>query len=332
MVLVTVTLMFAVSPFTALYVHQVIVDLIKLTSDSDKINIIHHVPLTFSNAGVSISLFIIHIFSIVTFMQYVDEILSNENHNTILPIVQAVISLLSIIMGVILLAIILSIRENSSDSLQSANNRTTNNNQGNFNSNPQLTSTTNGNSTLECDLPAAVISVNIIYIGCYYFPYMALAFFNSPILTTIIYLTLVVLYMCVYLICLGTWRLFELIKKAKEKCGNTEEAQQNSKTKKLKRKECAKLFHALLYPCMMWAIAFSFIIFIFVIIFVITSGGFDDFEELNTLAPSLLIAGVSLILLKPAYNTVTNKMKSKDGETENPVQQQTLEQQDQRRT
>ena len=271
MILVTVTLMFAVSPFTALYVHQVIVDLIKLTSDSGKINIIHHVSLTFSNAGVSISLFIIHIFSIVTFMQYVDEILSNENHNSILPIVQAVISLLSIIMGVILLAIILSIRENSS---------------------PQLTSTTNGNSTLECDLPAAVISVNIIYIGCYYFPYMALAFFNSPILTTIIYLTLVVLYMCVYLICLGTWRLFELIKKAKEKCGNTEEAQQNNKTKKLKRKECAKLFHVLLYPCMMWAIAFSFIIFIFVIIFVITSGGFDDFEELNTLAPSLLIAGV----------------------------------------
>ena len=333
MILVPIALVFAVSPFTALYVHQVIVDLIKLTSDLDKINIIHHVPLTISNALVSIGLIFIHIVSIVKFIQYIDEILSNENHNSILPIAQAVVSLLSIIMGVILLVIILLTRKNSSDSSQLTNNRITNRNQGDLNDSSQLTSSgnskTNGNSTLKYDIPAAVISVNIIYIGCYYFPYMALAFFNSPIITTIIYLTLVVLYMCVYLICLRVWRLIELIiKKAKEKCVNPR--LQEDKTKEPKCQECAKLFNTLLHPCtklintllhpcMMCAIACSFVIFILVIIFVITSGGFDDLEELNTLAPSLLIAGVSLILLKPAYNTVTNKIKSKDGETKNPV-------------
>ena len=264
-------------------------------------------------------------------MKYIDEILSNENHKSILPIAQAVISLLSIVMGVILLAIILSTRENSSDSSQSTNNCNINSNQGDFNDNSQLISNgnskTNGNSTLKYDLPAAVISVNIIYNGCYYFPYMALAFFNSPIITTIIYLTLVVLYMCVYLICLGAWRLLELIKKAKEKCDNTAEVQNN----KAKRRNVKNVSNCLILFCILYDVGNSFF-FLFIIIFVITSGGFDDFEELNTLAPSLLIAGVSLILLKPAYNTVTNKMKSKDGETENPVQQQTLEQQDQRRT
>ena len=67
---------------------------------------------------------------------------------------------------------------------------------------------------------------------------------------------------------------------------------------------------------MEWATAFSFIILIFIITFIATLGRFEDFEELNSLAPSLLIAAFGLVLFKPAYNYVTNKIKcaNKDGE------------------
>ena len=65
-----------------------------------------------------------------------------------------------------------------------------------------------------------------------------------------------------------------------------------------------------------WATAFSFIILIFIITFIATLGRLGDFEELNSLVPTLLIAVLGLILLKPAYKYTMNKIKDtgKDGE------------------
>ena len=68
-------------------------------------------------------------------------------------------------------------------------------------------------------------------------------------------------------------------------------------------------------------IALSVIILIFAIIYVITLGRFNDFEELKSLAPSLLIAAFGLVLLKPTCNYVANKIKV-DNKHEEPVSQE----------
>ena len=60
---------------------------------------------------------------------------------------------------------------------------------------------------------------------------------------------------------------------------------------------------------MTWAVATSIIILLFVITYIITLGGFDDFEELRSLAPSLLIGVIGLFLLKPAFTFVSEKYK-----------------------
>ena len=70
-----------------------------------------------------------------------------------------------------------------------------------------------------------------------------------------------------------------------------------------------------------WGIALSVIILIFAIIYVITLGRFGDFEELKSLTPSLLIAAFGLVLLKPTYNYITNKIKV-DNKYEEPVSQE----------
>ena len=65
-----------------------------------------------------------------------------------------------------------------------------------------------------------------------------------------------------------------------------------------------------------WAVAFSFIILTFVTTIIVTLGRFEDFEELNSLAPSLLKAAFGLLLPKPVYSYVMNKIKdtNKDGQ------------------
>ena len=56
--------------------------------------------------------------------------------------------------------------------------------------------------------------------------------------------------------------------------------------------------------------------FIFIITSIVTVGRFEDFEELNSLVPSVLIAVFGLVLLKPTYHYIKHKVKdaSKDSE------------------
>ena len=145
----------------------------------------------------------------------------------------------------------------------------------------------------ELRLPVAVISVNIIYIGCYFLPYMVLAFIHNPLLTAFTYFMVVLFIVCVYLVCLG---IFNLHKFYKHKLGNYEGYV-----------KCAKFFDYVLYSCMTWAVTTSIIIFLVVITYIITLGGFDDFEELKSLVPSLLIGVIGFFLLKPAFKFISEK-------------------------
>ena len=145
-------------------------------------------------------------------------------------------------------------------------------------------------------ISAAVISVNIIYVCCNYLPYMLAAFIQNPLITVFTYTMGVLFIVCFYLICLEVWCLYKLLKNKKYK-------------KSIKVK---KFLDTLLFCCMGWGIAFSFIILIFLITSIITLGRLDDFEELKSLVPSLLIAAFGLVLLKPTYNYVTNKIRVDD--------------------
>ena len=135
---------------------------------------LHMKPLTFTGVGIFMGCFVIHIFSIMAFIQYGNEGLSSENYHNIIPIVHAGLSLLAIGAGFILTTTLLIIR---------------------------ISKSKNGPKT-PIQIPAAMISVNCIYIGCYFLPYMLLALIHQPLLTTFTYLKLALLIVCIYLICL----------------------------------------------------------------------------------------------------------------------------------
>ena len=123
-------------------------------------------------------------------------------------------------------------------------------------------------------------------------PYMLLAFIHHPILTTFTYLTLVLFIVCIYLLCLGVCHLYKFWMHKKYKYPNN---------------KCAKFLDYLLYFCMVWAMAFSLIIFLFVVTYIITLGSFEDFKDLKYLTPSLPLAVIGLFLLKPAFTFMSNR-------------------------
>lgn len=285
MTLVVITLMFAVGPFTVLYIYPIVVRIIskdKAKEEStNKLSknfyrkLIHWVPLLCTGTMTCVSLFAIHIFSLVRFVQYADEVLSSETENRAMGIMYTVLSLLAVITGIVFSVTVLMRRISKSKK--------------------------DGNK--EIMVTAVVISVNIIYVGSYFLPYITWSFIHSPLLTIFTYLLGMMLIISVYLICLGVWRLckFFFIK-----AGYKQSA------------KVTKLLSILLYCCMGWAVAFTFIIFLIVNTYVITLGKFEDFEELKSLAPSLLIAVFGLFLFKPAYKYVKGKLED-DKKDEDPA-------------
>ena len=277
MIAVTVTFLLAIAPLTILHIFPIIVMLIKKTKAKEKPtdqgimykykSLIHWAPLTLTGIVTCLGLIGIHFFSVLRLKEYGDEVLSSENHIHIMLIIYKILSPATFLIGFILSAIILAIKvikEGQED---------------------------HNNKEWTLKLTAAVISMNIIYVACYFFPYMLWAFIHTPFLTIFTHLLLVLLIICFYLACLGVWRLFKLGKKYK------------------KNGKATKFLNTILYSIMGWGIALSVIIFLVVSKYIVTFGRFGDFEELNSLAPSLLIAVLGLFLLKPVYNHVTNTVK-----------------------
>ena len=157
-----------------------------------------------------------------------------------------------------------------------------------------------GNKEWTIKFTAAVISMNIIYVTCYFFPYILWAFIHNPFLTIFTHLLLLLLIVSVYLIILGLWHL--ILKPCKNKL-----------CKKYKEDgKPTKCLNTILYSFMDCGIGLTILIFLCVSSYIITLGRFGDFEELNSLAPSLLIAVLGLFLLKPVYNYVTDQVKDDD--------------------
>ena len=286
MTVLPLTLTLAFSPFTVLHIFPIVFrllenDKVKVKAEyyEDKgiipINptkkdyykkVIHLVPLTLTGIGMYISFVVIHIFSIIELLQYGNEVL-NINY---LPIAYAVISLLAVITGFVLSVIILVIKILRS--------KKDNNYKNSKKQNIKLT--------------AAVISVNLFYLGCYFLPHMLLAFIHDPLRSIFTYLMVVFIAICLYLIFLGIWLL------CKYRC---------MRCRKDKKFKLAKCCDTLLYSCMTWAMALSIMLFLFLTIFIIES--FDDFQKLQNLTPSIIATVFTVILLTPAYNYLEKQLE-----------------------
>lgn len=243
------------------------------TEKFDK-RLVHEEPLIFTSVGISIGFLTIHVISVVKLIQYGEEVLSFETYHNKMPIVHAIFSLLGIVIGFVITQIILFVNSKNDNK-----------------------------ENQELRLPMAVVSVNIIYIGCYFLPYMLLAFIHNPLLTMFTYFMVMLLVACVYLICLGAWSLHDFFIRKYSDYPDSEKR--------------TKLLSKFLHSCMAWAMAFSIIMFVFVMIYIMTLGSLDDFEELKDLAPSLLIGVVGLFLLKPTGKFLTDKLKCDSNDDKN---------------
>ena len=294
--------------------------------------IVHLTPLLFTSVGIYICFLVVHAYSIIRFIQYGDEVLSSyQGKSHPLPIAHAAISSMVVGGGFVLSVTILVIRISKSKKHDAEVNL------GNLSSAEAATGSTRQTTKThwEVMLTAALISVNIAYIGCYFMPYMLLSFIHDPLLIIFTYVMVALFIACVYLVFQGAWHLCKFYKKCENQknentdenaIGNDTEDEDpmgndttdedpigNDTTNEDRRDNdnatLPKLFDTLLYSYMLWAVASSVIIFLFVIIYIITLGSFDDFHEFQSITPSILIALLGLFLLKPAYKFTKKKFK-----------------------
>ena len=116
-----ITLALAISPLTVLYIYPIVIRIIakkkvnvNQTNESDKQydykNLIHCIPLTVTGAITCIGFAAVHIFSIISFQQYADEVLISRNIHIMAPLPNDVFSVSMLIAGMSFSVIILAKR------------------------------------------------------------------------------------------------------------------------------------------------------------------------------------------------------------------------------
>ena len=101
MIIVPLTLIAASSPFTALYVFPIALRCLRNVNGNT-------IPLILTGITIFIGLLVLHIFSLVTLLEYGNEVLSSNY--VYLPIAHAILSILAVIIGFSLLVIFLYIK------------------------------------------------------------------------------------------------------------------------------------------------------------------------------------------------------------------------------
>ena len=311
MMTVIITILLAITPLTILHVFPIIVTLIRKDENNQEgkykyKTLIRRIPLTCTGILTCIGFSVFHFFSVIRFKQYGDEVLSSEDHIETMLLIYSIFSPTIFYIGfvlsaIILTAIILTKKAKEKEENGNKEKKENKNEEKKENRNEEKKENENeekkekGNKEWLLMMTAAVISMNFIYVGCYFLPYMLWAFIHNPFLTIFTHAMLVLVIVCLYLICLAIWRLVKLCcKKCKNDNGD----------------KATKILNTMSFFCMALGITSSVVIFLYVSTYIITLGRFGDFEELNNLAPSLLIAVLGLFLLKPVYNHVmTDKNK-----------------------
>ena len=129
-------------------------------------------------------------------------------------------------------------------------------------------------------LIASIIALNIIYIVCYFSPFMLLAFIRDPLVTTLTYCMIMVFIFTI------TW-LEILLCKQFENC--------------LVFTGVYKALFILTSIALFISFNNIFVTFIIFVSSIIALGSFNDFQSLQTLLLSLLVGLVSFSIAKPVY-------------------------------
>ena len=126
-------------------------------------------------------------------------------------------------------------------------------------------------------LTASVISLNVIYIICYFFPFMLLAFIRDPLITTLTYC------MIVLFIVIPMWLIILYFKDIENHL------------------ELTRLYRYLFMLSSMISTISISVIFLIFVLSATALGSFNDFESLQTLLLSLLVGLLSFTIAKPVY-------------------------------
>ncbi|XP_065899267.1 uncharacterized protein [Dysidea avara] len=244
-----------------------------------------------TNVTITIALFIFHIISDVTYIQYGNEVLynrdvddsdySSNSDDQALPIYHTVFSLLTMIMGTILYTIGYVL-------ISWCDNKTKENDAAYYN--------------LHISLPL-VISVNIIYLGSYFAPYMLLAIIHDPIQTGFVYICLVMLVVGYFSVFFGLFILF-----GDYLCWEFKDVEANEKPEQKAQK-------ALFGFCICfasWTGLASIACIVTAIVFIFTFGSINNFQQLQNLVFPSILGLLSVIFLKFGVGHIKNHLTDQD--------------------
>lgn len=155
-------------------------------------------------------------------------------------------------------------------------------------------------------LVVASIIVNMMYLGCIFSPYMLLAFINDPLQTTFFYLVIVALIACAYLSVLP---FTKCCSSGFTKAGLAQ----------------AGFIKTLKLGYFALSLAVSAVFIIVVLLFIVTLGSFNDFEEINNLLLPLLVGMFGILIIQPYKQQVKmhSQSTSTSGEDDSSTAQST---------
>jgi len=238
-----------------------------------------------TNVTITIALFIFHIISDVRYIQYGNEVLynhdlddseySSSSDDQALPIFHAVFSLLTMTFGIILYSVgyvLVSWCDADAKVMDKHYN-------------------------LHISLPLA-ISVNIIYLGSYFAPFMLLALIHDPIQTGFVYFFLLVLIACYFSVCFGLCVFLGDIF-----CWKTMDSD-SSEEEKVQRAVfgCCVCFAS-------WSGIVSIACVVTAVVFIFTFGNINNFQQLQNLIFPLIIGLLTIIFLKPVIKHIKHLHK-----------------------
>lgn len=251
----------------------------------------HLLSVFATSVTITIALFVCHIISGVTYIQYGNEVLynrdldhsdySSNSDDQALPIFHMAFSLFTITIA--LLMIIFGYVIFNSDTASRKEGQ-------NFKLHKSV---------------AVGLSINIIYLGSYFTPYMLLAFIHNPVQTSFVYLFGAILVVCVYLLFLGLSIC----------CGDAAcwDLEMNKSDEERKELDCFGFCCCLAS----WTAVMSVIYIAIVVIFIFTFGSFNNFQELQNLVFPLVIGLLTIIFLKPAFKHIKLFHKDENDNVDN---------------
>ena len=245
--------------------------------------------LLFTNWTITIALFIIHVISNVKYIRYGNEVLHDQpvgnlniSHQAI-PIIHTVISLLTMIISLLFVIVryAYSYRKEYKMYHQRKGYRQINKTE------VQCSPPSKLNKTV-----AVSVAFNIIYLGSYFSPFMALAFIHDPLRTCFLYLLVMVGVICVYLV----WFGIVLTCLIMTRCRNS--------------KVCCYIKCIYCTESCTTVISTGYIAVIVVYLFVV--GSFDNLNPLKNLTLPLIIFFLTYLFLKPIVDYIKSLYIKKD--------------------